>query len=1224
MFSKSVMPNKYILLVCLILFSFAAISQTSDARFEHLPPEKGVSLNRTQAIIQDSKGFIWFGTAFGLIKYDGYNYKTYSSGNVDSLSLSHNYINCLLEARDGSLWIGTRGGGLNRFDPESETFIHFINDPSDSTSLSNNYVKAIEQDHLGNLWIGTEKGLNFLSHEYPEQQSQASFKQYHSDLWDITSLSYPVINTVFEDANHTLWVGTNNGLNEFIPQSQSFNRYFAFDSSATFSLSDNIYSFTDSLISRKRTLSALLEIGDFQNCSDTFILRKQTDVLVIGLGEGYGFFIGKTLEQMSDKGWLEKAGTKKIVWQMTYNSTFYAGGAQKNRIQAELLTLSPGTYRLRYKSDDSHSVKNWNNHPPKRQDFWGVQVLRINRKEKEELRRLLSLRYNFHPNSLSSNTITSIVQGDNSSTLWVGTAWGGVNKFDLHTKKFRHYKKEADNVNSLPGNQVNAIIRDGANSYWIGTDNGLSLFNCSTESFINYRHNSFDPNSISANNILSVFKDRSGIIWLACNWGGVDKLNMNKSRFAQLNLSEITGEQKAVNNVLAVRGDSRGALWIGTAGAGLIKYNPELKTYRKFTSDKKDPQGLSYNYVKAIIEADSNHLWVGTYGGGLNKVNINSGRCSHYFYDNNDPRSLSDERILSLLQDSKGRLWVGTEMGGLNLLEPGQSGFTRFKHIYKDSTTISSNTIYSLYEDRLGRIWVGTLSGLNLFIEGSKTFIHYKYLRNNYKTSAYDRIYIIQGSKQDKDSSLWIGTSNGLLRFYPQKGLFENFSRFTELSNNSICGIEEVDQGFLWISTIKGLLKFNPRMSEIKSYDYSNGLQSNIFSIQAHCRLKNGEIVFGGVNGLNIFHPRKIKLNNFIPPVYITGFKVFDKTKRLIYNNQGEARIALKYLDNFFTIEFASLDYTNPEGNQYLYRLKGINKDWVHLTKGHSASYTNVDPGEFVFELKGSNSNGLWNKDKSRLLITIEPPFWLTAWFKIFVLLLLLSLITWIILYIRSKEKRRTALNKQIAELKLQALRARMDPHFIFNTINAIQYLISENDQDAAFFYLSSFARLLRLILHHSEEAAIPLEEELELLRLYLEMQKLRFENKFRYSIEVDPEIDVAKIKVPTMIIQPYVENAVEHGISQHDHKGTITISIEKDTDSLICKIVDDGIGINKALKMRKKISREHKSTAMQLTNERLRIINQDRKRDIGVSVIDLNDLGLPSGGTQVTIHIPV
>ncbi|MEJ2544753.1 MAG: histidine kinase [Calditrichaceae bacterium] len=413
-------------------------------------------------------------------------------------------------------------------------------------------------------------------------------------------------------------------------------------------------------------------------------------------------------------------------------------------------------------------------------------------------------------------------------------------------------------------------------------------------------------------------------------------------------------------------------------------------------------------------------------------------------------------------------------------------------------------------------------------------------------------------------------------------------------------------------------------MNIFSNNDGADGLKSNMYNIVAFFKFENGELGFAGINGLNIFHPENIISNTYVPPIYITNFKKFDQPVNSDIDLTDISQIELSYNDNYFTIEFVSLDFSHPEKNRYAYKMEGVNEHWIHSKNENFATYTNIDPGEYEFKVRGTNSDGVWNMEGDELTIVIKPPFWMTWWFKLIIISIITLSLVYTLFIIIKREKQKTAINKKISELKLQALQAQMNPHFIFNTINAIQFFINKKDNESAYFYLTKFSRLLRRTLENSEELRIPLEEELETLKLYLELQLLRYGNKFSYHIDIDPKLDTHMIEIPSMVFQPYIENSIQHGFSSTRKGGKLEISIKQKDDMLVCDIVDNGVGIKKSLSLKKEKGSTHISSGMKLTAERLEIINTAHKDNINVSINDLNDTNRKETGTRVTLQIPV
>lgn len=303
--------------------------------------------------------------------------------------------------------------------------------------------------------------------------------------------------------------------------------------------------------------------------------------------------------------------------------------------------------------------------------------------------------------------------------------------------------------------------------------------------------------------------------------------------------------------------------------------------------------------------------------------------------------------------------------------------------------------------------------------------------------------------------------------------------------------------------------------------------------------------------------------------------------------------------------------------------LEGVDKEWINNGGRNMVSYTNIGGGTYYFKVRARSSEGLWSSKEKMLKIVIVPPFWKTAWFIILsgalVLLLTFIIVSLRIRNIRKQEHAKSEYNKRIAELEMTALRAQMNPHFIFNCLNSINRYILKSDRDTAAEYVTKFSRLIRLILDNSRANTVSLSNEIAALKLYLEMETLRFENKFEYLINIAPEFDPDKIMVPPMIFQPYVENAIWHGLMHKDGPGKIEVNFHRDEDFLICTIDDNGVGRKQAAELESKFSVKNKSHGLMVTAKRLTIYNQQENLKDEITIIDKSDQkGVPCGTTVI------
>jgi LytS/YehU family sensor histidine kinase len=307
---------------------------------------------------------------------------------------------------------------------------------------------------------------------------------------------------------------------------------------------------------------------------------------------------------------------------------------------------------------------------------------------------------------------------------------------------------------------------------------------------------------------------------------------------------------------------------------------------------------------------------------------------------------------------------------------------------------------------------------------------------------------------------------------------------------------------------------------------------------------------------------------------------------------------------------------------RYRYKLEGLDDNWSTLTSRSEANYGNLPHGKYTFKVKAMNGDGYWSNEYP-YTFTIRPPWWHTWWAYTIFSLTFIGMIYALFRYRLNKIRSDHEVKQKTAELEMQALRAQMNPHFIFNSLNSINLFILENNKLQASEYLTKFSRLVRLILNNSREAFIPLEQELEALELYLELESLRFELRFNYEITLDKNIDASALKVPPLIIQPYAENAIWHGLMSKKDRGHLKISLYKEKEILFCRICDDGVGRRKAAEIRSRSSSTRKSVGMHITAERIAMFQDQGESSTYVTITDLVLPDGSPGGTEVLITIP-
>ncbi|HET9316696.1 MAG TPA: two-component regulator propeller domain-containing protein, partial [Vicinamibacteria bacterium] len=580
------------------------------------------------------------------------------------------------------------------------------------------------------------------------------------------------------------------------------------------------------------------------------------------------------------------------------------------------------------------------------------------------------------PESLGDDRVRALLV-DRERRLWIGTFGGGLSRLDAGSNAFRTYRNDPANATSLGHDRVRALLEDGGGRLWIATDRGLDLLDRQHATFEHHRNDSTDPSSLGDDTVMSLYQDRGGVLWVGTRTGGAYKWNpatwsfghhtrssaspggladKTVTSFAEDRVGRIwigtfgglhvmdrqTGDvtryvSKAGpigERVMALATDADGMLWIGTMDAGLIRLDPGTGTLRSYRHDAGSRGSLSADAVMSLLVDSVGDLWVGTFGGGLNRFDAATGAFTRYRNDPANEHSLSADAVTALAQDASGGLWLGTDGGGLNLLDRTTGQFTRFLHDPGNASSLGANTVYALYLDSAGRLWVGTRGG-------------------------------------------------GLAVMESREGAEARFRHVRQrdgLANDVIYGVVPDGEGHLWLSTNNGLTRYEPATGKSKNYDTSHGLQSNEYNFGAHFRSASGELFFGGVNGFNAFHPRKLVANTHVPPVVLTSFLKFNRpvdTAGPLWMLKG---IDLGYGDDVVTFEFAALDYAAPERNRFVYKLEGFDPDWVDLGNVRRVTYTNLAAGNYRLRVKGANNDGVWNESGIDVPVRVEAPPWLRWW----------------------------------------------------------------------------------------------------------------------------------------------------------------------------------------------------------------------------------------------------
>ncbi len=499
---------------------------------------------------------------------------------------------------------------------------------------------------------------------------------------------------------------------------------------------------------------------------------------------------------------------------------------------------------------------------------------------------------------------------------------------------------------------------------------GLRQYNPRSGQQTAYVHDPFNPDGLSSNEIFSIYQDRAGIVWVGTA-RGLDKLDPVSNRFPAFHLPAARQASSTDNLIARIREDAGGVIWICIQGK-VWQYHRKSGRYLPFQLPRF-PQDL---YVDDVLEAPSGRQWLAT-SRGLIHFDPSTGQSRQYLPRPEEP-SHPRNHPRKLFLDQQGNLWMenGDEMGRFNP----QTGTFIFY-------AVDSN-INDVQESTSGYLWVAT-NGKGLLRLDPTWGKWIRYLPSVKRPTGKLSNADVRAIHEDQQGNLWLGTfGGGLNQFNPTTGQFTVFTEADGLPSNIIHHVIADNRGYLWLNTEKGLCQFNLRTHTCRNYDTYDGLASEV----NYCMTTThrGEILLSGERSFTIFHPDHIPLNAYVPPVVITGFERAGKPAEL----ESDSLLELPYQDNTFAFEFAALSYSNAPKNQYAYRLKGLDQDWVYSGSRRFASFTHLAPGRYVFQVKAANNDGVWNEKGTSMTVVIHPPWWRTTWaYAFYGLLTVISLL---------------------------------------------------------------------------------------------------------------------------------------------------------------------------------------------------------------------------------------
>ena len=832
---------------------------------------------------------------------------------------------------------------------------------STDDGLTNGYIYSIFQDSRGFIWIGTANGLNRFD--------GVNFKNYYYNSEDSTTISGIGVTTINEDHQGNIWMGTTSGLCVYNPKKDNFQRKrFRVENSREFNLHYARSSYIDKL-------------GNF---------------------------------------WLS---TYDGVFRFNLNEYLQSPG---QIIDAELFEINEPDVDAVYRNYFSSFAEDQEG------NIWLASYSNNIFSYNRELNKFIAYPIKVSLNgSFSNNSKVIFIDSDDVFYLAIEGIGLMTMKQNLNEFSFLNYD---ETLHAPKGKIILSIIEDRNGKIWFGDtySEGLSILDKNTGKYTYSRYDELNPYSLLTNKINTIYEDRNGTIWIGTIIG-LNKYSPGKSKFNRYYSNPNQSNSLSFNNVLCFEESKNGSVWIGTDGGGLNNLDRLTGNFTHYTHNPSDRNSISSNAIISLCEDAEGTLWLGTYDGGLGKFKNN--KFDAFFPDKNTPYSISSRHVWNVLEDSKKNLWVATLNSGLDLFDREKGQFYNYFHDSIAQTFLSGNSINGLFEDSRQHLYITTSGGVSVIdlneIDFNQTppvihFRNYTYQATSNSVSSIN----VYCTNEDKNGNIWFGTfGSGIDKFDVETGIFTNFSTADGLPGNSITSILVDDNNNLWLATDNGLARFNPETKEVYVFSQADGLQNKSLKGWA-LKTSDGQMFFGGTNGFNSFFPEQIEFieNQHKPPVVITGLKIFNSKVEIGEPINGQVvlqndisvtqELILSYRENFFTLEFVALDFTAPEKNNYAYMMEGFDNEWIQLGNKREANYTNLNPGKYTFRVKASNNDGVWNDEGTSLQIIILPPWWETFWFRLIVILSLITVVVSVFLSRLSSLKRQKVLLEHLVEEK--------------------------------------------------------------------------------------------------------------------------------------------------------------------------------------------------------------
>ena len=871
------------------------------------------------------------------------------------------------------------------------------------------------------------------------------------------------------------------------------------------------------------------------------------------------------------------------------------------------------------------------------------------------------------PNSIYDSVTNSVwmLTGEYNSKT------GGLMQVLLSEKKIVHLEWPCQHKNQEHGHYAYNMQYDKKrNCIWVNSVDGLFSFSLKDKQFRPVPVCSEFMPLINYEIISGLELDLKGNLWLFTNSKGIVIYDPDKQSLSPLFTDSLRQAQISKDN-MSIYADRDGMVWCGSlSGKPLCQLIPFSSSATRIHFPGIQPSDDTYSPFSNIVQADNDQLWVGKADGVIHAYNSRTGL--QYPLHQKDFPGIKSKYIAPVginRQLRKG--WMAT-WDPSHLYEIDMDSRICKQIPVKDISnkelhdlSLNGATIkpykngFMYLVDKVGIFTVTADSAVaqqvlpmpyhvtNMALADEKRIflrLHFSYTNLSYyeedgkwkrKATPLDSIewYCIFHDKVD--GSYWVGAVKQLYHLDSNFKMIRSYTEKDGLPGIDVLCIQKDDLGNIWFASSRGaIIQINGKTGILSVLSAKDGYEKQPYTWQPiHLKDETGNIYFAGTRGLDKISPEK--LDSFpAPSVYLQSLEVNQRPVPLSTGINNLEKLSLKYSQTGITFQIGVIDYYAQGKTNIRYKLEGLNNNWQYAPGNYMLRFEQLPPGSYTLVIQASNSGNNFNGPQKALAIYVSPALWNTWWFRVLVAVSVIGLFYLLLrqrlqqkfriqLERSEKERQLSELKQKTTELEMQALRAQMNPHFIFNSLNSINRFIMQSDKAQASRYLTKFSRLVRLILQNSQASLITLESELESLELYLTLEGLRFNHHFDYKISVATNIDASSIKLPPLILQPYVENAIWHGLMHKEDKGQLDIEISKENSQLYIKITDNGVGRENASLLTSKSATKYKSMGLSITANRIASLQHLQNIESVVTINDLVNGNGSAAGTEVIIKIP-